>query len=82
MSSAKNLMTITSVFLIFGGVTLAFIWTDPLYLFLSIGMVVTGIVILLLFATSSVAVWADQKTSGNANTFSFNLTESDEDEKS
>jgi len=82
MGSAKNLVTVASVFLIFGGGIIVFIWTEPLHFFLSVGMVVTGIVILLLFATSSVAVWADQKTSGNANTFSFNLTESDEDEKS
>ena len=82
MSSAKNLMIAASIFLIFGGGIITLIWADPLYFFLSVGMVVTGIVILLLFTTSSVAVWADQKISGNDSTFSFNLTESGEDEKS
>ena len=64
MSSTKKHVTIASSLMLVSGSILAIIWTHPLLLFLSIGLMVGGIVMFLYFCTSSVAHWADDAISG------------------
>ncbi len=51
----KQLVTIASASLIVVGSILAVIWTTPAELFVSIGLVVSGIILFLLYITISVA---------------------------
>ena len=69
----KQLVTIASASLIVVGSILAVIWTTPAELFVSIGLVVSGIILFLLYTTISVAGWADNLVSGNKTEISFSL---------
>ena len=77
----KQLVTIASASLIVAGSILAFIWTTPAELFVSIGLVVSGIILFLLYITISVAGWADNLVSGNKTEISFSLEPEKEDFK-
>ena len=72
-------MTIASASLIVAGSILAVIWTTPAELFVSIGMIVFGIVLFLLYTTFSVAGWADKLVSGDKTEISFSLDPEKED---
>ena len=76
----KQLVTIASASLIVVGSILAVIWTTPAELFVSIGLVVSGIILFLLYITISVAGWADKLVSGDKTEISFRL-EPEEDFK-
>ena len=69
----KQLVTIASASLIVVGSILAVIWTTPTELFVSIGLVVSGIILFLLYITISVAGWADNLVSGDKTEISFSL---------
>ena len=69
----KQLVTIASASLIVVGSILAVIWTTPAELFVSIGLVVSGIILFLLYITISVAGWADNLVSGDKTEINFNL---------
>ena len=73
MLTTKQTITIVSTFLILVGVILAFIWTTPVELFISIGLVVSGIILFLLYITISVAGWADNLVGGTKTEISFSL---------
>ena len=77
----KQLVTIASASLIVVGSILAVIWTTPAELFVSIGLVVSGIILFLLYTTISVAGWADNLVSGNKTEISFSLDPEKEDFK-
>ncbi len=77
----KQLVTIASASLIVVGSILAVIWTTPAELFVSIGLVVSGIILFLLYITISVAGWADNLVSGNKTEISFSLEPEKEDFK-
>ena len=77
----KQLVTIASASLIVVGSILAVIWTTPAELFVSIGLVVSGIILFLLYITISVAGWADNLVSGNKTEISFSLDPEKEDFK-
>ena len=77
----KQLITIASASLIVVGSILAVIWTTSVELFVSIGMIVFGIVLFLLYNTFSVAGWADKLVSGEKTEISFSL-DPEEDYKS
>ena len=69
----KQLVTIASASLIVVGSILAVIWTTPAELFVSISMIVSGIILFLLYNTISVAGWADNLVSGDKTEISFSL---------
>ena len=69
----KQLVTIASASLIVVGGILAVIWTTPAELFVSIGLVVSGIILFLLYITISVAGWADNLVGGTKTEISFSL---------
>ncbi len=69
----KQLVTIASASLIVVGSILAVIWTTPAELFVSIGLVVSGIILFLLYITISVAGWADNLVGGTKTEISFSL---------
>ena len=69
----KQLVTIASASLIVVGSILAVIWTTPVELFISIGMIVFGIILFLLYITISVAGWADNLVGGTKTEISFSL---------
>ena len=69
----KQLVTIASASLIVVGSILAVIWTTPAELFVSIGLVVSGIILYLLYITISVAGWADNLVGGTKTEISFSL---------
>ena len=69
----KQLVTIASASLIVAGSILAFIWTTPAELFVSIGLVVSGIILFLLYITISVAGWADNLVGGTKTEINFSL---------
>ena len=75
----KQLVTIASASLIVVGSILAVIWTTPAELFISIGLVVSGIILFLLYITISVAGWADNLVSGDKTEISFSLDPEKED---
>ena len=75
----KQLVTIASASLIVVGGILAVIWTTPAELFVSIGLVVSGIILFLLYITISVAGWADNLVSGDKTEISFSLDPEKED---
>ena len=75
----KQLVTIISASLIVVGSILAVIWTTPAELFVSIGLVVSGIILFLLYITISVAGWADNLVSGDKTEISFSLEPEKED---
>ena len=75
----KQLVTIASSSLIVVGSILAVIWTTPAELFVSIGLVVSGIILFLLYITISVAGWADNLVSGDKTEISFSLDPEKED---
>ena len=77
----KQLVTITSVSLIIVGSILAVVWTTPAELFVSIGLVVSGIILFLLYITISVAGWADNLVGGTKTEISFSLDPEKEDFK-
>ena len=77
----KQLVTIASASLIVVGSILAVIWTTPAELFVSIGMIVSGIILFLLYITISVAGWADNLVSGDKTEISFSLDPEKEDFK-
>ena len=77
----KQLVTIISASLIVVGSILAVIWTTPAELFVSIGLVVSGIILFLLYITISVAGWADNLVSGDKTEISFSLEPEKEDFK-
>ena len=77
----KQLVTIASASLIVVGSILAVIWTTPAELFVSIGLVVSGIILFLLYITISVAGWADNLVSGDKTEISFSLEPEKEDFK-
>ena len=77
----KQLVTIASASLIVVGSILAVIWTTPAELFVSIGLVVSGIILFLLYTTISVAGWADNLVSGNKTEISFSYDPEKEDFK-
>ena len=82
MLTAKQIMTIASTILIIVGCILGFTWTDPIQFFISVGMVVSGIVLFLLYTTFSVAGWADTLLSGNRTEISFKVEPEEENFKS
>ena len=69
----KQLVTIASASLIVVGSILAVVWTTPTELFVSIGLVVSGIILFLLYITISVAGWADNLVGGTKTEISFSL---------
>ena len=69
----KQLVTIASASLIVVGSILAVVWTTPAELFISIGLVVSGIILFLLYITISVAGWAHNLVSGDKTEISFSL---------
>ena len=69
----KQLVTIASASLIVVGSILAVIWTTPAELFVSIGLVVSGIILFLLYITISVAGWADNLVGGTKTEINFSL---------
>ena len=75
----KQLVTIASASLIVVGSILAVIWTTPAELFVSIGMIVSGIILFLLYITISVAGWADNLVSGDKTEISFSLDPEQDD---
>ena len=75
----KQLVTIASASLIVVGSILAVIWTTPAELFVSIGMIVSGIILFLLYNTISVAGWADNLVSGDKTEISFSLVPEQDD---
>ena len=75
----KQLVTIASASLIVVGSILAVIWTTPAELFVSIGLVVSGIILFLLYITISVAGWADNLVSGDKTEISYSLEPEKED---
>ena len=77
----KQLVTIASASLIVVGSILAVVWTTPAELFVSIGLVVSGIIIFLLYITISVAGWADNLVSGDKTEISYSLEPEKEDFK-
>ena len=77
----KQLVTIASASLIVVGSILAVIWTTPAELFVSIGMIVFGIILFLLYNTFSVAGWADNLVGGTKTEISFSLDPEKEDFK-
>ena len=77
----KQLVTIASASLIVAGSILAVIWTTPAELFVSIGMIVSGIILFLLYITISVAGWADNLVSGDKTEISYSLEPEKEDFK-
>ena len=82
MLTAKQIITIVSTILIIVGCILGFTWTDPIQFFISVGMVVSGIVLFLLYTTFSVAGWADTLLSGNRTEISFKVEPEEENFKS
>jgi len=74
MSSTKKLVTLTSTLMLVSGSILAFIWTHPLLLFLSIGLMVGGIVLFLYYCTNLVAGWADDVVSGTKSDIEWSET--------
>ena len=78
----KQVITIASTFFIIIGVILGFTWTDPIQLFIAIGMIVLGIVLFLLYSTFSIAKWADEMVSGNRTEISFEFDPEQENFKS
>ena len=82
MLTAKQTITIVSAFLILVGVILGFTWTSPVQFFISVGMIVSGIVLFLLYTTFSVAGWADTLLSGNRTEISFKVEPEEENFKS
>ena len=82
MLTPKQTITIVSTFLILVGVILGFTWTDPVQLFVAIGMIVFGIVLFLLYSTFSIAKWADEFVSGNRTEISFEFDPEKENFKS
>ena len=79
MPSVKQLVTIASASLIVVGGILGFTWTSPVQFFVSVGMVVSGIVLFLLYTTFAVAGWADKLVSGDKTEISFTLDPQEED---
>ena len=77
----KQLVTIASASLIIAGSILAVIWTTPAELFVSIGMIVVGIILFLLYITFSVAGWADKLVSGDKTEINYTLDPQEEDFK-
>ena len=75
----KQLVTIASASLIVVGSILAVIWTTPAELFVSIGMIVSGIILFLLYITISVAGWADNLVSGDKTEINYSLDPEKED---
>ena len=73
----KQIVTIVSASLIIIGIVLLFAWTSPVIFFISVGMIVLGITLFLLYITFSVAGWADKLVSGEKTeiTFSYDLNE-------
>ena len=69
--NSKQLVTIMSASLIIIGVVLLFTWSSPVTFFISVGMIVFGIILFLLYITFSVAGWADTLLSGNRTEISF-----------
>ena len=77
----KQVITIASASLIIVGLILGYTWTSPAQFFISVGMIVFGIVLFLLYTTFSVAGWADTLISGNRTEISFKLEPEEEDFK-
>ena len=77
----KQVITITSIFLIIVGGILGVTWTDPIQFFIAIGMIVLGIVLFLLYSTFSIAKWADELVSGNKTEISFSFDPEKQDFK-
>ena len=78
----KQLITIASASLIIVGFVLGYTWTSPAQFFISVGMIVSGIVLFLLYTTFAVAGWADTLLSGNRTEISFKVEPEDENFKS
>ena len=78
----KQLITIASASLIIIGFVLGYTWTSPVQFFISVGMIVSGIVLFLLYTTFSVAGWADTLLSGNRTEISFKVEPEEENFKS
>ena len=78
----KQLITIASASLIIVGFVLGYAWTSPAQFFISVGMIVSGIVLFLLYTTFSVAGWADTLLSGNRTEISFKVEPEEENFKS
>ena len=78
----KQLITIASASLIIVGFVLGYTWTSPAQFFISVGMIVSGIVLFLLYTTFSVAGWADTLLSGNRTEISFKVEPEEENFKS
>ena len=75
----KQVITIASASLIIVGGILAFTWTSPVQFFISVGMIVSGIVLFLLYTTFAVAGWADKLVSGDKTEISFSFDPEKED---
>lgn len=78
----KQLITIASASLIIVGFVLGYTWTSPAQFFISVGMIVSGIILFLLYTTFSVAGWADTLLSGNRTEISFKVEPEEENFKS
>ena len=79
--NSKQLVTTVSVSLIIIGVVLLFAWTSPVIFFISVGMIVFGIILFLLYITFSVAGWADKLVSGEKTEITFSYDPDEEDFK-
>jgi len=77
----KQLITIASASLIIVGFVLGYTWTSPVQFFISVGMIVSGIVLFLLYTTFAVAGWADKLVSGDKTEISFSFDPEKEDFK-
>ena len=78
----KQLITIASASLIIVGFVLGYTWTSPAQFFISVGMIVSGIVLFLLYTTFAVAGWADKLVSGDKTEISFSFDPEKENYKS
>ena len=77
--NSKQLVTIMSASLIIIGVVLLFTWSSPVAFFISVGMIVFGIILFLLYITFSVAGWADKLVSGEKTEITFSYDPNEED---
>ena len=75
----KQVITIASASLIIVGLVLGYTWTSPVQFFISVGMVVSGIILFLLYTTFAVAGWADKLVSGDKTEISFSFDPEKED---
>ena len=79
---AKQIIGATSIPILIVGILLGVTWTDPMQFFVSVGMIVFGVIMLLLYSTISIAKSADMFVSGNRTEMSFKLDPEEDNFKS